>query len=172
MLIPLYLGLIAALGLYVAHFVNEVIEMAFNFMEHVREQNILLLFLLELLDMCLISQLVVMTIQGGYAIFIRPLDEAGFTLPQWLKHGLSTYDQKIKMGMSVINIMIVQILDMFIKMLAMKPQELNELQQQILPMRMEMLGAAIGVTIAFCVINLLQHPEKILGHKGNNDAKH
>lgn len=161
MLLPLYIGLIATLGFYIAHFLHEVYEMAWHFFHYTKEQNILLLLFLELLDMTLISQLGVMTIQGGYAIFIHPLDRAGFNLPQWLKHGLSTYDQKIKMGMSIMLIMTVQILDMFIKR--------EGFTQADLYMREQMLACAVIVTIAFCVINRLQHPAKPVP-AGDKDA--
>jgi uncharacterized protein (TIGR00645 family) len=149
LLVPLYVGLVAALGLYIAHFLHEVIDMAANFAENYEQQNILMLFILELLDMTLISQLVVMTIQGGYAIFIRPLDEAGFALPQWLKHGLGTSEQKIKMGMSIVNIMLVQLLKNFV--------EMKGFSQQDLWMREQMLACAIFGTLAFCVYNLMMH---------------
>lgn len=149
LLVPLYVGLVAALGLYIAHFLHEVFDMARNFLENYEQQNVLMLFILELLDMTLISQLVVMTIQGGYAIFIRPLDEAGFQLPQWLKHGLGTSEQKIKMGMSIINIMLVQLLKNFV--------EMKGFDQSQLWMREQMLGCVVVGTVAFCVINLLMH---------------
>lgn len=151
LLLP-YLSLVAALIMYELHLVHEVIEMAKNYMANIEEQNILLLFGLELLDMTLIAQLFVMTIQGGFAIFILPLDKTGSVLPQWLKHGLSTSDQKIKFGMSIINIMLVQILDMFIK---------GDATQGTLWMREQMLMCAIGGTLAFCLINILMHPEML-----------
>lgn len=163
-----YFGLMAALVMYVAHMIYEVFEMFLNFMNNVEQQNILLLFGLELLDMALIAQLFVMTIQGGYYIFIRPLDEAGFVLPQWLKHGLSTSDQKIKFGMSIINIMLVQMLDMYIKMLEMKPAELTEMERHILPMREQLLACAIVGTLSFCLFNLLMHHPMLKKHENHD----
>lgn len=158
LLLP-YVSILAALIMYELHMFHEVVEMAKNYSSNIEQQNVLLLFGLELLDMTLIAQLFVMTIQGGFAIFILPL--VGSVLPQWLKHGLSTSDQKIKFGMSVMNIMLVQLLDMFIKMMEMKPSELNNLEQHILPMREQMLACAIVVTISFCLINLMMHPEML-----------
>lgn len=162
LLILPYLGLVAALVMYELHLFHEVVEMAKNYAENIEKQNILLLFGLELLDMTLIAQLFVMTIQGGFAIFILPLDKAGFELPQWLKHGLSTSDQKIKFGMSIVNIMLVQLLDMFIKM--------EGFTQQDLWFREQMLMCAIGGTLAFCVFNILMHPEMLRkpNHKGED----
>lgn len=148
-----YLGLVAALVMYELHLFHEVIEMAKNYATNIEQQNVLLLFGLELLDMTLIAQLFVMTIQGGFAIFILPLDKNGFELPQWLKHGLSTSDQKIKFGMSIINIMLVQILDMFIKK--------EGFTQADLWMREQMLICAIIGTLSFCIFNILMHPEML-----------
>ncbi|PZR65621.1 MAG: hypothetical protein DI537_51025, partial [Stutzerimonas stutzeri] len=60
---------------------------------------------------------------------------------------------KIKMGMSIINIMLVQILDMFIKM--------KDFTQEDLWLREQMLACAIIGTLSFCLFNILMHPEML-----------
>lgn len=164
MLVPLYVGLIAALGLYIAHFMHEVIAMFGHMGENYEEQDILMLFILELVDMAMISQLVVMTIQGGYAIFIKPLDAGGnIILPQWLKHGLGTSEQKIKLGMSIMGIMMVQLLKNFIGV-----AESHALTPDQLWMRIALLGTVAAATFMFCVFNILMHPQML--RKPNNST--
>jgi uncharacterized protein (TIGR00645 family) len=157
MLVPLYVGLIAALGIYIAHFLHEVVAMFGHLGANVEEQDILMLFILELVDMAMISQLVVMTIQGGYAIFIKPLDSGGnIVLPQWLKHGLGTSEQKIKLGMSIMGIMMVQLLKNFIGI-----AEAHTLTSDQLTMRVVLLATVAGATLMFCVFNILMHPQML-----------
>jgi uncharacterized protein (TIGR00645 family) len=157
MLVPIYLGLVIALGLYIAHFTHEVFEMAMHIGENTEKQDILMLFILELVDMAMISQLVVMTIQGGYAIFIKPLDSGGgIILPQWLKHGLGTSEQKIKLGMSIMGIMMVQLLKNFIGI-----DETHALSSDQLWMRIALLATVAGATLMFCVFNILMHPQML-----------
>jgi uncharacterized protein (TIGR00645 family) len=164
LLIPLYVGLVAALGLYIAHFVHEVFDMFVQFQTNYAEQNILMLFILELVDMTMISQLVVMTIQGGYAIFIRPFDYGHDNgLPQWLKHGLGTSEQKIKMGMSIIGVMIVHFLRDFI-------MQHGEVTDHEIYMRLLLLGGVIVATFSFCFFNLLMHHPMLSQHKNEGSA--
>lgn len=163
MLVPLYVGLVAALGLYIVHFLHEVVEMFRHTAENAEKQDILMLFILEVVDMTMISQLVVMTIQGGYAIFIRPLTGDIGVLPQWLKHGLGTSEQKIKLGMSIMGIMMVQLLKNFIGI-----AEAHTLTDGQLMMRLWLLGGVITATFMFCLFNLMMHPAML--RKGANDA--
>lgn len=165
MLIPIYLGLVVALGAYIAHFVHEVIDMLIQFWTNYSAQNVLMLFILELVDMAMISQLVVMTIQGGYAIFIRPFDlGVDVHLPQWIKHGLGTSEQKIKMGMSIIGIMIVHFLKDFIQM--------SGISQNDLFMREQMLACVIVSTFAFCLYNLMMHHPMLHGNDTSDKDHH
>ena len=163
MLVPLYVGLIAALGLYIVHFLHEIVEMFRHTSENAEKQDILMLFILEVVDMTMISQLVVMTIQGGYAIFIRPLTNNIGILPQWLKHGLGTSEQKIKLGMSIMGIMMVQLLKNFIGI-----QEAHALTPVQLWEREKLLIFVMAATFMFCLFNLMMHPAML--RKGADDA--
>jgi uncharacterized protein (TIGR00645 family) len=156
LLIPQYIGLVAALLAYIAHSIHEVIEMFEQFWTNYSAQNILMLFILELVDMVMISQLVVMTIQGGYAIFIRPFDIHFDQRPQWLKHGLGTSEQKIKMGMSIMGIMMVHFLRDFI---------LGGVKLDEIIVRMYLFGAVGIGTLLFCCFNLLMHHPMLSSHK-------
>lgn len=163
MLIPLYLGLVFALGLYIIHFMHEIFDMYENFMANYKEQNVLMLFILELVDMTMISQLVVMTIQGGYLIFVKEFDYSHLSeRPKWLTGSLSSSDQKIKMGMSIIGVMLVHFLRDFIQS--------SKVEEHELMMRLWIMGAVIIGTFAVCGFNILMHLP-MLNHSTSADKQ-
>ena len=164
MLIPLYAGLVAALGLYIVHFIHEIILMFHNYMNNYEISNILMLSILELVDMTMISQLVVMTIQGGYSIFVREFDYSALHgRPRWLSTNFGSSEQKIKMGMSIIGVMVVHFLRDFIQS--------NSINENDLIMRLAIMAGVIIATFSFCLFNLLMH-HPILMHHDNKDSDH
>ena len=156
MLMPLYAGLVVALGLYIAHFVHEVIDMCNNFYYNYNQQNVLMLFCLELVDMVLISQLIVMTIQGGFSIFVKEFDYSLTGRPRWLNASFGSSEQKIKLGMSIMGIMIVHFLKDFIES---KPLQAELMSQQVI-----LLVCVIGATFTFCIFNILMHLPMLTHH--------
>lgn len=165
MLIPLYIGLVGALGLYIFHFVHEIILMFHNFIANYEVSNILMLSILELVDMTMISQLVVMTIQGGYSIFVREFNyDALKGRPRWLSNNFGSSEQKIKMGMSIIGVMMVHFLHDFIQSTTMNYNDLV--------MRLFILGAVIVATLAFCLFNILMHLPMLQHHEKETHHEH
>lgn len=157
----IFLGLTAGFGLYICHFLYEVYDLFANFHHNITAENVAMLAILNLVDTTMIAQLIVMTIQGGYAIFIHPFTFGQDRLPQWLKHGLGTSEQKIKMGMSIIGIMLVHLLRDFI---------MGGIHMDELEVRLWELGAVIVGTGAFCLFNLaMHHPVLATDHK---DTQH
>jgi uncharacterized protein (TIGR00645 family) len=157
MLIPVYLGLAISLGLYIAHFVHEVIGMAENWWNNVEQQNILLLFILELADMALICQFVVMSIQGGFAIFIKEPDSSLIGRPRWLSSNFGTSEQKVKMGMSVMGIMLVNLTKSGVS--DHVPLTWDDLLKKLL-----IMSAMMIITYAFCRYNLMMHDPRLVHH--------
>ena len=164
LLIPLYAGLVGALGLYIIHFLHEVYEMFLNWFHNAADQNVLMLFILEMVDMVMISQLVVMTIQGGYSIFVKEFDfELLSQRPRWLTNGLGSSEQKIKMGMSVIGILIVNLTKVVVG--DKVPLSWDDLAKKVVIMTMVIIA-----TWAFCKYNLLMH-DPILLHTDHTEDK-
>ncbi len=167
LLVPLYAGLVGSLCMYILHFMHEVLDMFWHVYSNTAQQDVLMLFILELVDMTMISQLVVMTIQGGYAIFIRPLNLTGVTPPQWIRHGLGTSEQKIKLGMSITGIMIVQLLKNFIGVAQAHALTADQLHARVL-----MLGCVLTATLMFCVYNVLMHLPMLTKHTAPHEEDH
>ena len=132
--LPLYLGLIAAQGVFVWHFLIELwhlIEAAFGNQEalqtlianigykpdaHVTSLNetIIMLVVLALIDVVMISNLLIMVIVGGYETFVSRLGlDSHPDQPEWLDH-VNASVLKVKLALSIIGISSIHLLKTFI----------------------------------------------------------
>jgi uncharacterized protein (TIGR00645 family) len=132
--LPLYLGLIAAQGLYVYHFWLELVhllEAAFGSQTALQilvsslayksdapvtalNETIIMLVVLGLIDVVMISNLLIMVIMGGYDTFVSRLDLEGHRdQPEWLDH-VNASVLKVKLAMSIIGISSIHLLKTFI----------------------------------------------------------
>ncbi|PKO62487.1 MAG: hypothetical protein CVU24_03880 [Betaproteobacteria bacterium HGW-Betaproteobacteria-18] len=132
--LPLYLGLIAAQGVYVFHFWVELVhllEAAFGSevalqalidgigyktdapITHLNE-TIIMLVVLALIDVVMISNLLIMVIVGGYETFVSRMDLEGHRdQPEWLDH-VNASVLKVKLGTAIIGISSIHLLKTFI----------------------------------------------------------
>src|SRR5262249_5574108 len=69
--LPLYLGLIAAQGVYVIQFIKELYHLVTHATTFTEQQ--IMLVVLGLIDVVMISNLLVMVIVGGYETFVSRL---------------------------------------------------------------------------------------------------
>lgn len=132
--LPLYLGLIAAQGVYVFHFWVELVhllEAAFGnqaalqalvagigYKEAVPSsglnETIIMLVVLGLIDVVMISNLLIMVIVGGYETFVSRLDLEGHPdQPEWLSH-VNASVLKVKLATAIIGISSIHLLKTFI----------------------------------------------------------
>jgi uncharacterized protein (TIGR00645 family) len=132
--LPLYVGLIAAQGVYVYHFWVELvhlIEAAFGSqaaldalvssigyktgttVTHLSE-SITMLVVLGLIDVVMISNLLIMVIVGGYETFVSRLNLEGHDdQPEWLDH-VNASVLKVKLATAIIGISSIHLLKTFI----------------------------------------------------------
>ena len=132
--LPLYLGLIAAQGVYVFHFWVELVhllEAAFGSqtalqalvdsigykadaqVTHLNE-TIIMLVVLALIDVVMISNLLIMVIVGGYETFVSRMDLEGHPdQPEWLGH-VNASVLKVKLATAIIGISSIHLLKTFI----------------------------------------------------------
>ena len=132
--LPLYLGLIAAQGVYVWHFLIELwhlIEAAFGNQEALHalienigykpdapitslNETIIMLVVLALIDVVMISNLLIMVIVGGYETFVSRLGlDSHPDQPEWLDH-VNASVLKVKLALSIIGISSIHLLKTFI----------------------------------------------------------
>jgi uncharacterized protein (TIGR00645 family) len=130
--LPLYLGLIAAQGVYVWHFLLELwhlIEAAFGSKEALAilsksigytgdasglNETIIMLVVLALIDVVMISNLLIMVIVGGYETFVSRMNLQGHPdQPEWLSH-VNASVLKVKLATAIIGISSIHLLKTFI----------------------------------------------------------
>ncbi|MDR2334699.1 YqhA family protein [Diaphorobacter ruginosibacter] len=132
--LPLYLGLIAAQGIYVYHFWVELIhliEAAFGSADALQKlvtsigyksgtevtslnETIIMLVVLALIDVVMISNLLIMVIVGGYETFVSRLNLEGHPdQPEWLSH-VNASVLKVKLATAIIGISSIHLLKTFI----------------------------------------------------------
>ncbi len=132
--LPLYLGLIAAQGVYVFHFWVELVhllEAAFGSQTALQalidsigyktdapitqlNETVIMLVVLALIDVVMISNLLIMVIVGGYETFVSRLNLEGHEdQPEWLDH-VNASVLKVKLATAIIGISSIHLLKTFI----------------------------------------------------------
>ncbi len=131
--LPLYIGLIAAQGVYVWHFLLELwhlIQAAFGSQAAITaliksigytgvdtaalNETIIMLVVLALIDVVMISNLLIMVIVGGYETFVSRLNLEGHPdQPEWLSH-VNASVLKVKLATAIIGISSIHLLKTFI----------------------------------------------------------
>ncbi len=109
---PLYLGLIAAQGVYVYHFLHEL----WHLVSHATTltETEIMLVVLGLIDVVMIANLLLMVIVGGYETFVSRLNlEAHPDKPEWLSH-VNAGVLKVKLAMALVGISSIHLLQSFI----------------------------------------------------------
>ena len=176
--LPLYLGLIAAQGVYVFLFLKELLHLIQD-AGTLSEQGIMLI-VLGLIDVVMISNLLVMVIVGGYETFVSRLGLQGHPdQPEWLSH-VNASVLKVKLAMAIIGISSIHLLKTFI--------EAGQLGLPLCTAALETAGAlctkatATGVmwqTIIHCVFILsaigIAYTDKLMGQTAKPhraDASH
>ena len=132
--LPLYLGLIIAQGVYVVHFLVELlhlVEAAMGSQTALQalissigyktttpiialNETVIMLVVLALIDVVMISNLLIMVIVGGYETFVSRMDLQGHQdQPEWLSH-VNASVLKVKLATAIIGISSIHLLKTFI----------------------------------------------------------
>lgn len=132
--LPLYLGLIVAQGVYVIHFLVELlhlVEAAFGNGKALQSlvtsigykttapvetlnETVIMLVVLALIDVVMISNLLIMVIVGGYETFVSRMNLEGHRdQPEWLSH-VNASVLKVKLATAIIGISSIHLLKTFI----------------------------------------------------------
>ncbi|HEX5375093.1 MAG TPA: TIGR00645 family protein [Solirubrobacterales bacterium] len=109
---PLYLGLIAAQGVYVWRFMQELWHLVTD-AGHLSENEVMLL-VLGLVDVVMIANLLIMVIIGGYETFVSRINLKNHPdQPEWLSH-VNANVLKVKLAMAIVGISSIHLLQTFI----------------------------------------------------------
>lgn len=109
---PLYLGLIAAQGVYVYQFMHELTILVTK--TGTLSETEVMLIVLGLIDVVMIANLLTMVTIGGYETFVSKLDLKGNPdQPEWLSH-VNAGVLKVKLAVALISISSIHLLRTFI----------------------------------------------------------
>ena len=185
--LPLYLGLIVAQGVYVYHFLNELVHLiqaafgngtaltalmvSIGYQPDVVEgavlapkltETLIMLAVLGLIDVVMISNLLIMVIVGGYETFVSRMGLEGHRdEPEWLSH-VNASVLKVKLGTAIIGISSIHLLKTFI---SADKTDVKVLMWQTI-IHLSFLLSAIAIAYTDRLLNLSQtgaprpHPAK------------
>jgi len=151
--LPLYLGLIAACGIYSYRFAIDVIHLWAESGSITEEQ--LLLSVLSLVDITMIVNLIIIVIIGGYATFVSRLDlENEEDRPEWLNH-VSAGSLKVKLATSLISVSAIHLLRSFVDVHNMVRVSADVVQQPI-------FWQVVIHVVFLCSALILAYTEKVM----------
>ncbi|MFH8616652.1 IS21-like element helper ATPase IstB [Streptomyces sp. NPDC017979] len=111
---PLYFGLVAAQGVYVYKFFNELWHLVQHVITGQADETMVMLAVLKLVDVVMIANLLIMTIVGGYETFVSRIGLQGHRdQPEWLSH-VNSNVLKVKLATAIVGISSVHLLQMFV----------------------------------------------------------
>ncbi|MGP3984257.1 TIGR00645 family protein [Streptomyces sp. KR80] len=111
---PLYFGLVAAQGVYVFKFFNELVHLVHEVISGHANETDVMLAVLKLVDVVMIANLLIMVIVGGYETFVSRIGLQGHRdQPEWLSH-VNSNVLKVKLATAIVGISSVHLLQMFV----------------------------------------------------------
>ncbi|WP_231649277.1 TIGR00645 family protein, partial [Streptomyces clavuligerus] len=111
---PLYFGLVAAQGVYVYKFFNELWHLVAHILTGHANETHVMLAVLKLVDVVMIANLLIMVIVGGYETFVSRIGLQGHRdQPEWLSH-VNSNVLKVKLATAIVGISSVHLLQMFV----------------------------------------------------------
>ncbi|MGP2439112.1 IS21-like element helper ATPase IstB [Streptomyces sp. JW3] len=111
---PLYFGLVAAQGVYVYKFFNELWVLLLRCVSGRASETYVMLAVLKLVDVVMIANLLIMVIVGGYETFVSRIGLQGHRdQPEWLSH-VNSNVLKVKLATAIVGISSVHLLQMFV----------------------------------------------------------
>jgi uncharacterized protein (TIGR00645 family) len=153
--LPLYLGLILAMGIYVVQFWKEMMHLLQIVAAKDISETEIMLGVLGLIDVVMIANLLIMVIIGGYETFVSRLYIEGHPdQPEWLSH-VNASVLKVKLATAIIGISSIHLLKTFIN--AGQIEEKQMMWQVII--HLAFLVSALAIAGADRVLGVRYHEE-------------
>ncbi len=151
--LPLYLGLIVAMGIYVFQFWKEMMHILHIVTTRNVDETEIMLGVLSLIDVVMIANLLIMVIIGGYETFVSRLYIEGHPdQPEWLSH-VNASVLKVKLATAIIGISSIHLLKTFIN--AAHLEEKTMFWQTMI--HLTFLVSAIAIAAADRVLGIKLH---------------
>jgi uncharacterized protein (TIGR00645 family) len=153
--LPLYVGLILAMGIYVVQFWKEMVHLLHIVASKDISETEIMLGVLGLIDVVMIANLLIMVIIGGYETFVsRMYIEGHPDQPEWLSH-VNASVLKVKLATAIIGISSIHLLKTFIN--AGQIEEKQMMWQVII--HLAFLVSALAIAAADRVLGVKYHEE-------------
>jgi uncharacterized protein (TIGR00645 family) len=121
LMVPIYLGLVSALGLILVKFTMELIEDWTHVIDHSTSDAILAI--LGLIDLSLAANLVLMVILAGYESFVSKIGSGDHEdRPDWMDK-INFSGLKLKLVASIIAISAIHLLEVFMNLSHYTPEK-------------------------------------------------
>ena len=147
--LPLYIGLIIALGAYTYEFfihLWEVIEL--SGFKRSPDRHVIL-EVLDLVDIVMVANLLIMVIVGGYESFVSRLNlDDHPDQPEWLAH-VNPGSLKIKLAISIVTIGAVHLLATFVNA--------AHIEMETILMQLAIQSVLMATAITIVVVDRLSH---------------
>jgi uncharacterized protein (TIGR00645 family) len=157
---PLYLGLIAAQGVYVWRFMDELVHLVTD--AGSLSENEVMLLVLGLVDVVMIANLLIMVIIGGYETFVSRINLRGHPdQPEWLSH-VNANVLKVKLAMAIVGISSIHLLQTFINASQVSTETM--LWQTII--HLTFVASAISLALIDRYLSPKPHAEHMLESNG------
>jgi len=154
--LPLYLGLIVAMGIYVWQFWKEMLHLLHVVADKGINETEIMLGVLSLIDVVMIANLLIMVIIGGYETFVSRLFlEDHPDQPEWLSH-VNASVLKVKLATAIIGISSIHLLKTFINAAVL---EEKQMMWQVI-IHITFLLSAIAIAAADRVLGIKYHEER------------
>jgi uncharacterized protein (TIGR00645 family) len=158
---PLYLGLIAAQGVYVWRFMDELAHLVTD--AGSLTENEVMLLVLGLVDVVMIANLLIMVIIGGYETFVSRMQLRGHPdQPEWLSH-VNANVLKVKLAMAIVGISSIHLLQTFINASEMSSETM--LWQTVI--HLTFVASAISLALIDRYLSPKGPPEHMLAVNGD-----
>ena len=153
--LPLYLGLVVAMGIYVFQFWKEMVHLLQIVSTRDVSETDIMLGVLGLIDVVMIANLLIMVIIGGYETFVSRLYLEGHPdQPEWLSH-VNASVLKVKLATAIIGISSIHLLKTFINAAQM---DVKTMMWQVI-IHITFLVSAIAIAAADRVLGIMYHAE-------------
>ena len=147
--LPLYLGLIIALGAYTYEFFIHLWEVIELIVVNRSPERHVILEVLDLIDIVMVANLMVMVIVGGYESFVSRLNlDDHPDQPEWLAH-VNPGSLKIKLAISIVTIGAVHLLATFVNA--------DQIAMETILMQMAIQIVLMATAITIVVVDRLSH---------------
>ena len=122
--LPMYLGLVIALVVYVYKFIKSLLHLVIGTTTGALDETDIMLIVLGLVDIVMIANLLIMIIIGGYDTFVSRINVKGHPdQPEWLNH-VNAGVLKVKLAMAIISISSIHLLASFMDMSKVSDRDL------------------------------------------------